>query len=62
MLARSLGDTTPPDLKETLNMGPLDLPEVIPAGAGAILAEPRWPEEPRRCARPGRRTSGPWPT
>ena len=43
MLARSLGDTTPPDLKETLNMGPLDLPEVIPPGGGAILAEPRWP-------------------
>ena len=46
MLARSLGDTTPPDLKETLNMGPLDLPEVIPPGGGAILAEPRWPQEP----------------
>lgn len=46
MLARSLGDTTPPDLKETLNMGPLDLPAVIPPGGGAILAEPRWPEEP----------------
>ncbi len=45
-LARSLGDTTPPDLKETLNMGPLDLPEVIPPGAGAILAEARWPERP----------------
>jgi len=46
MLARSLGDTTPPDLKETLNMGPLDLPAVIPPGGGAILAEPRWPDEP----------------
>ena len=46
MLARSLGDTTPPDLKETLNMGPLDLPEIIPAGAEAILAVPRWPELP----------------
>ena len=46
MLARSLGDTTPPDLKETLNMGPLDLPEVIPPGGEAILAEPRWPEAP----------------
>ena len=45
-LARSLGDTTPPDLKESLNMGPLDLPEVVPAGAEAILAEPRWPERP----------------
>ena len=45
-LARSLGDTTPPDLKESLNMGPLDLPEVVPAGAEAILAEPRWPEHP----------------
>lgn len=46
MLARSLGDTTPPDLKETLNMGPMDLPAVIPPGGEAILAEPRWPEEP----------------
>ncbi len=46
MLARSLGDTTPPDLKETLNMGPLELPVVIPPGARAILAEPRWPGEP----------------
>ena len=27
-------------------MGPLDLPEVIPPGGGAILAEPRWPQEP----------------
>ena len=45
-LARSLGDTTPPDLKESLNMGPLDLPEVIPPGAEAILATPRWPERP----------------
>lgn len=45
-LARSLGDSTPPDLKETLNMGPLDLPEIIPPGAEAILAPPRWPERP----------------
>ena len=45
-LARSLGDTTPPDLKESLNMGPLDLPAVIPPGAEAILAEPRWPALP----------------
>jgi isopenicillin N synthase-like dioxygenase len=45
-LARSLGDTTPPDLKESLNMGPLDLPEVIPPGAEAILAAPRWPALP----------------
>ena len=45
-LALSLGNATPPDLKETLNMGPLDLPGVIPPGAEAILAEPRWPEHP----------------
>ena len=45
-LARSLGDTTPPDLKESLNMGPLELPGVISPGAEAILAEPRWPERP----------------
>lgn len=46
VLARSLGDSTPPDLKESLNMGPLELPAVIPPGAEAILAEPRWPEQP----------------
>ena len=46
VLARSLGSSTPPDLKESLNMGPLELPEVIPPGAEAILAEPRWPELP----------------
>ena len=46
VLARSLGNSTPPDLKESLNMGPLDLPAVIPPGAEAILAEPRWPDEP----------------
>ena len=46
ILARSLGDTTPPDLKESLNMGPLRLPPVIPSGAEAILAEPRWPDRP----------------
>ncbi|MCY3925974.1 MAG: isopenicillin N synthase family oxygenase [bacterium] len=46
VLARSLGNSTPPDLKESLNMGPLELPAVVPAGAEAILAEPRWPEEP----------------
>lgn len=46
VLARSLGNSTPPDLKESLNMGPLELPAVIPPGAEAILAEPRWPEQP----------------
>ncbi|MCY3561194.1 MAG: isopenicillin N synthase family oxygenase [bacterium] len=46
VLARSLGASSPPDLKESLNIGPLRLPAVIPAGAEAILAEPRWPERP----------------
>ncbi len=46
VLARSLGDSTPPDLKESLNMGPLRLPPVIPPGAEAILAQPRWPCKP----------------
>ena len=46
VLARSLGDSTPPDLKESLNMGPLRLPPVIPPGAEAIMAEPRWPTQP----------------
>ncbi len=45
-LARSLGDASPPDLKESLSMGPLDRPEAIPAGAEAILVETCWPERP----------------
>ena len=60
-LARSLGDTTPPDLKESLNMGPLDLPEVVPAGAEAILAEPRWPERPATLRPAWECTSAPCP-
>lgn len=46
VLARSLGNSTPPDLKESLNIGPLKLPAVVPPGAEAILAEPRWPDRP----------------
>lgn len=45
-LARSLGDDTLPDLKESLSIGPLDLPPEIPPEAAGLLAETDWPAEP----------------
>ena len=43
-LARSLGNKSLPDLKESLSMGPLDLPPVIPSGSEGLLTETDWPE------------------
>lgn len=45
-LARSLGDDTLPDLKESLSVGPLELPPEIPPDATGILAETNWPDQP----------------
>ena len=45
-LARSLGDETLPDLKESLAIGPQKLPAVIPDEARGLLTETDWPESP----------------
>ena len=45
-LARSLGNASLPDIKESLATGPLKLPRVIPAESGGLLAETHWPENP----------------
>ena len=43
-LARTLDEETLPDLKESLSMGPLELPPSIPAGAEGVLTETDWPD------------------
>lgn len=45
-LARSLGNATLPDLKESLSIGPQKLPPVIPDDARGLLTETDWPENP----------------
>ncbi len=45
-LARSLGESTLPDLKESLSIGPLELPPSIPPGAEGLLTETDWPPHP----------------
>ncbi len=47
-LAKSRGEDTPPDLKETLNMGPLECPENLTDDPGAkfTYSPTLWPENP----------------
>jgi len=45
-LARSLGHNTLPDLKESLSIGPLELPPEIPPEATGLLAATDWPTAP----------------
>ncbi len=45
-LARSLGDDSLPDLKESLSIGPLELPPEIPLEAKGLLVETDWPAKP----------------
>ncbi len=47
-LAQSLDEATPPDLKETFNVGPLELPggNLDPQAAAFAFASNHWPVEP----------------
>ncbi len=51
-LAKSLGDATPPDLKETFNVGPLDTPcavvdqDMRPEFSAFVNARNIWPQQP----------------
>jgi isopenicillin N synthase-like dioxygenase len=47
-LAKSLGEETPPDLKETFSTGPLEVPEIRKEDRYSDFryAENQWPEEP----------------
>ncbi len=45
-LARSLGDDSLPDLKESLSIGPMELPPEIPLEAKGLLVETDWPAKP----------------
>ncbi len=53
-LAASYGESSPPDLKESMSIGPVDVPSddpyFSPAQAGAFFAPNQWPQRPAELA------------
>ena len=62
-LAYSLDEETPPDLKESFSIGPVDAPDDAyhrAATPANFFAPNMWPEGCRRSARPGAPTTAAW--